>query len=107
MNLDKEEIKELLSNKARDALYEIGLLKKVVRNGKIKKIHRAKNDAQKQKLTGQTKQQRRQSTRLSIRGKRKAGSLHHKKKQELKTKRSLRKGRNIAGRGSAGGGTMG
>jgi hypothetical protein len=99
MNLDKQEIKDILTQRAFDALVEIGQIKKVVRKGKIKKIHKAKNDAQKAKLSGMSKQKRRAAGRKSKKEKRKRGTLKPKKRTLMKRKKSIRKGKGLAGRG--------
>jgi len=99
MDLNKQEIKDLLTQKALDSLSETGLIKKVVRKGKIKKVHKAKNDAQKTKLTGMSAQKRRASGRKSKKEKRKKGTLKPKVKTLKKRARSIRKGNlAIAGR---------
>lgn len=98
MNLDKQEIKDRLTELAAQALTEVGQLKKVVRKGKIKKVHKAKNDAQKAKLTGMSKQKRRAAGKKSKKGKRKKGTLKPKKRTLLKRAKSIRKGRAIGGR---------
>lgn len=100
MKLDKQAIKDELTEKAQAAVLErAGQLKKVVRKGKIKKVRKAKNDAQKARLTGMSKQQRRASGRKSKKEKRKKGTLKPKKKSLMKRAKSVRRGKNaIAGR---------
>lgn len=98
MNLNKQDIKDLLTRIAAERIDEI-MKKKVVRGGKIKKVRKAKNDAQKSRLTGQSKQQRRASARKSKKEKRKKGTLKPKARTQMKRKKSLRRGKNaIAGR---------
>ena len=92
MNLDKQEIKDRLTQLAFDAITEVGQIKKVIRKGKVKKVHKAKNAAQANRLTGQTAQQRKVSARKSKRGKKKKGTLHQKKRTKLLIKRSTKRG---------------
>lgn len=92
MNLDKQEIKDRLTQLALGAITETGIRKKAVRKGKIKVIHKAKNDAQANRMTGQTKQKRKQSARKSKRGKKKKGTLHQKKRTKMLIKKSTRRG---------------
>jgi hypothetical protein len=100
MILTNTEIKDLLTQKAQDAIEEkIVRKKKVFRGGKRKKINKASDEAGKTKITGRGAGKRRQQGIKSAIGKRKHGGV--KKKSINKAKRSTKKGnRTIAGRGN-------
>ena len=71
MDLNVQEIKDILTQKAVDALQEFQL-KKVVRKGKVKKVKKAKNAAQAQKLSGgRSAQKRKMSSKKTQRSKKK------------------------------------
>lgn len=82
MHLDIEAIKAELTKRSLDEIQKV----KVVRKGKIKRVKKAGNDAQKQRLTGQSKQSRRRSAIKTQKTKKKKGG--EKSRTKMKRKRS-------------------
>jgi len=91
--INKQEIKDLLSQKAYKAVLDVkeAMLVKRIKGGKLKKTKRSTNVAQANRMTGTTPQQRRKADRKRQKTNRKT-QIMNKSVTKKKRQRSMKKG---------------